>query len=106
MESLEELYIQNNGIDSFNFLKKMQLPNMKEIYLVNNETQEVNMDDFIHFLNLEGIFLGNSFKKIKNFNKIKNLNKFKYIEVNNNIINSEIIEKNAINCIKDVSIEV
>ena len=106
MESLEELYIQNNGIDSFNFLKKMQLPNMKEIYLVNNETQEVNMDDFIHFSNLERIFLGNSFKKIKNFNKIKNLNKFKYIEVNNNIINSEIIEKNAINCIKDVSIEV
>jgi len=106
MESLEELYIQNNGIDSFNFLKKIQLPNMKEIYLVNNETQEVNMDDFIHFSNLERMFLGNSFKKIKNFNKIKNLNKFKYIEVNNNIINSEIIEKNAINCIKDVSIEV
>lgn len=87
MGNLEELYIQNNGIDSTAFLQKMNLPKLKEIYFANNETEIINMDDFKNFPNLERIFLDYSTSKIINLNSAKKLEHFQYIDKNKNKLN-------------------
>ena len=105
MENLQQLFIQNNGINSFSFLKDMNLPKIQEIYLENNETEGIDIENFLKFSTLKKIFLGNSFTKIINFKKISDLKMFEYIQVNDYKINIDIIGKNGINLIKDVQIK-
>ena len=105
MENLQQLFIQNNGIKSFSFLKDMNLPKIQEIYLENNETEEIDIENFLKFSTLKKIILGNSFTKIINFKKISDLKMFEYIQVNDYKINIDIIGKNGINLIKDVQIK-
>ena len=109
MENLEELYIQNNGIVSMDFLQNMNLPKLREIYLANNESEEIDINHFKNFVNLERIFLDYSTTKIINLKEAKTLHNFQYIKINNDKIKinqiKETTTNDEINNIKDVKIE-
>ena len=83
----------------------MNLFKIKEIYLINNELNEIDLNSFIEFDNLERVYLDNSTSKIKNFNKIKDLKKFKYFDCNGIALNLEAINKKETKLIKDLEIK-
>ena len=69
----------------------MNLFSIKEILLTNNELEEINVNFFIKYPNLERVYLGDTISKIINLSKIKPLKSFKYFDFNTNKINLEFI---------------
>ena len=88
--NLENLYAQNNDINSLSLFDKMQLQKLKELYLNKNELKEIDINTVTKFPNLERIsFNFNSISKINNINKIKDLKNLKKFSIENNRLDSE-----------------
>ena len=104
LEKLEYLFVQNNGISQLNILEKMNLFSIKEILLTNNELEEIDVNFFIKYPNLERVYLGDTISKIINLSKIKPLKSFKYFDFNTTKINLEFIKEKGVNFIKDLEI--
>ena len=90
MPNLEYLFVQNNGIDSFEFLEKMNIPDLKRLYMNKNELKEIDIDILINFPNLEkDIFDCNSINKIRNIEKINNLKNLEEFSIEYNKLSEE-----------------
>ena len=90
MPNLEYLFVQNNGIDSFEFLEKMNIPHLKRLYINKNELKEIDIDILIKFPNLDKvIFDCNSINKIDNIEKINDLKNLEEFSIEYNKLNED-----------------
>ena len=89
MPNLEHLFVQNNEINSIDFLKKMNIPKLKSLYINKNELKEIDIDVLTKFPNLDNInFDCNSISKIINIEKIKDLKNLEEFSIEYNKLDS------------------
>ena len=89
MHDLEYLFVQNNEINSFDFLEKMNTKKLKRLYINKNELKEINIEILTKFPDLENICLDcNSISKIINIEKIKDLKNLEEFSIEYNKLDS------------------
>ena len=89
MPNLEHLFVQNNEINSIDFLKKMNIPKLKSLYINKNELKEIDIDVLTKFPNLDNIIFDcNSISKIINIEKIKDLKNLEEFSIEYNKLDS------------------
>ena len=89
MPNLEYLFVQNNEINSLDFLEKMNIPKLKSLYINKNELKEIDIDVLTKFPNLDIIIFDcNSISKIINIEKIKDLNNLEEFSIEYNKLNT------------------
>ena len=100
MPNLLYLFVQNNEIDSFDFLEKMNIPKLRRLYINKNELKEIDIDVLTKFPNLDNIcFDCNSINKIFNIEKIKDLKNLEEFSIEYNKLNED--TKKRLKNIKD-----
>ena len=90
MPNLLYLFVQNNEIDSFDFLEKMNIPKLIKLYINKNELKEIDIDVLVKFPNLDDINLDcNSINRIINIEKIKDLKNLEEFSIEYNKLNED-----------------
>ena len=87
LDSLENLYLQCNNLNSLSFLNKLECKNLKQIHLSNNLLKEIDIKAIKKFEKMEKVVVDkNNIEKIINIEELKEFNKLEIKISNNNLV--------------------